>query len=274
MQRMVFCPHFGQPQNDTPLAVCSVGERQLRPFQHFHEVMPERPIIAVLWGISGRGLIRRGQNEVIQLEGGWVTWFQWGEQHDLANDGDWHYLWWTMNGPQASDALRTLGWDKPGQHFAGPPPLNLFEQLFQCLGEPGKQQLAASIGYQLLLLAKQAGGKQYDHSLAQRCKALIAEHGSDPECSVNWLAQQLAVHRATLHRHCLAAWQCSVSEALRMHRLQCGLRLLEAEAESSLSIRDIAQRAGFADPPYFSREVKGHTGQSPQQWRKMRSTSG
>lgn len=269
MQRMVFCPNFGQPQRDMPLAVCSVGERQLGPFQHFHEIMPKRPVIAVLWGLAGTGVIRRQNHRQTILEPGWVTWFQWDEPHNIANDGEWHYLWWTMNGPQAADALATLGWDKPGRHFAGSPPLNIFEQLFQCLAEPGRQQVAASIGYQLLLAAKE-GGKQYSHSLAQRCRELIATHGGNPECTVTWLASQLAVHRATLNRHCQAAWQCSASEALRMHRLQQGLKLLESEQPTTRPIAEIAQQAGYADPAYFSREVKRHTGQSPQQWRKQR----
>ena len=55
-----------------------------------------------------------------------------------------------------------------------------------------------------------------------------------------------------------------------MHRLQQGLKLLESEQPTTRPIAEIAQQAGYADPAYFSREVKRHTGQSPQQWRKQR----
>ena len=173
-----------------------------------------------------------------------------GRVYDIASDGPWQYYWWTLDGPQASAALTTIGWQGPGRHYVGSPPQRLFEQLFGQVARPGQQHLAASLGFQLLLMAGQ-DGEHACHAGNPVARAPIQKHGHDPDCSVSWLAQRQCSRHA--NRHCQAAWHHSAGEALRAWR---SARLRPA-GKYGQSIAAVVLR--WSDPAYFSREIKSHT---------------
>lgn len=73
------------------------------------------------------------------------------------------------------------------------------------------------------------------------------------------VADALGVTTRTLHRRSLAAFGYGPRTLGRVLRLQRVLRLLDA----GLPLAEVAHRAGYADQPHLSREVKALTGVPP-----------
>lgn len=116
--------------------------------------------------------------------------------------------------------------------------------------------------------AVEAGGAA---ALEQRVAAVLAERGGRPReaavvaalaaraTSAAGIADRLGVTPRTLHRRSLAAFGYGPRTLGRVLRLQRVLPLLDA----GLPLADVAQRAGYADQPHLSREVRALTGRSP-----------
>ncbi|WP_147793755.1 helix-turn-helix transcriptional regulator [Cellulomonas sp. Y8] len=108
-------------------------------------------------------------------------------------------------------------------------------------------------------------------ALEHRVAALLAERGGRPReaavvtglaaraSSAADIADRLGVTPRTLHRRSLAAFGYGPRTLGRVLRLQRVLPLLDA----GVPLAEIAQRAGYADQPHLSREVRALTGRSP-----------
>lgn len=108
-------------------------------------------------------------------------------------------------------------------------------------------------------------------ALEARVAALLGERGGRPrEAAVVAglaaratpaadIADRLGVTSRTLHRRSLAAFGYGPRTLGRVLRLQRVLPLLDA----GVPLADVAQRAGYADQPHLSREVRALTGRSP-----------
>lgn len=108
-------------------------------------------------------------------------------------------------------------------------------------------------------------------ALEHRVAALLAERGGRPrEAAVVAglaaratpaadIADRLGVTPRTLHRRSLAGFGYGPRTLGRVLRLQRVLPLLDA----GLPLAEVAQRAGYADQPHLSREVRALTGRSP-----------
>ncbi|GAA4626177.1 helix-turn-helix transcriptional regulator [Cellulomonas oligotrophica] len=77
--------------------------------------------------------------------------------------------------------------------------------------------------------------------------------------SASAMAERLGVTSRTLHRRSLTAYGYGPRTLTRVLRLQRVLPLLDAGAP----LADVAHRAGYADQPHLSREVRSLTGRSP-----------
>ncbi|ANY09159.1 helix-turn-helix domain-containing protein [Pseudonocardia sp. HH130630-07] len=73
------------------------------------------------------------------------------------------------------------------------------------------------------------------------------------------LAEDLGVTSRTLHRHCLATLGYGPSTARRILRFRTASALLF----DGIAPAEVAARAGYADQPHLSREVRALTGASP-----------
>ncbi len=108
-------------------------------------------------------------------------------------------------------------------------------------------------------------------ALESRVAPLLAERGGRPrETAVVAglaaratpaadIADRLGVTPRTLHRRSLAAFGYGPRTLGRVLRLQRVLPLLDA----GVPLAEVAQRAGYADQPHLSREVRALTGRSP-----------
>jgi AraC-like DNA-binding protein len=75
------------------------------------------------------------------------------------------------------------------------------------------------------------------------------------------VADALGWTTRTLHRHCLAAFGYGPATLRRVLRFRRALALLQAGAAPA----DAAARAGYADQPHLSREVRELAGVTPAQ---------
>jgi AraC-like DNA-binding protein len=74
-------------------------------------------------------------------------------------------------------------------------------------------------------------------------------------------AEALGWTTRTLHRHCLAGFGYGPATVRRVLRFRRAFRLLEA----GVGIAEAAARAGYADQPHLSREVRALAGAAPAQ---------
>ncbi|WP_282945346.1 helix-turn-helix transcriptional regulator [Cellulomonas endometrii] len=108
-------------------------------------------------------------------------------------------------------------------------------------------------------------------ALERRIAARLAERGGRPAdvaavarlvgagIGAAEVADRAGVTPRTLHRRCQDAFGYGPRTLARVLRLQRVLPLLDA----GIPLADVAQRAGYADQPHLSREVRALTGRSP-----------
>lgn len=85
-----------------------------------------------------------------------------------------------------------------------------------------------------------------------RVYELLDKHLDNPELSVEWLADQLAMNRKTLYRKIQSLTQLAPNELIRRYRLRKAADLLR----SGYNVSETAYRVGFEMPNYFSQCFK------------------
>lgn len=98
-----------------------------------------------------------------------------------------------------------------------------------------------------------------------RCSQRLREHLTDPQLSVQGLAQHLGVHRSHLSRCFQEDQGQSIMQTITRLRLQKACEVLRNTADS---IANISRLCGYEDPNYFSRAFKETLGESPSRYRR------
>ena len=101
------------------------------------------------------------------------------------------------------------------------------------------------------------------HRLARRYAQAVVRSYAGPH-PMGAFAEALDVTPTHLTRACRAACGRTAAEILTERRLHAARDLLET---GTPSIKEIAQRLGFASPAYFTRFIRNHTGASPSELR-------
>ncbi|TVQ28106.1 MAG: helix-turn-helix domain-containing protein, partial [Wenzhouxiangella sp.] len=109
-----------------------------------------------------------------------------------------------------------------------------------------------------------------DVSFLDKIRRLVDRQCSDPDFSVEGLADQVNVERRTLQRKLKAMTGLTPAAFIRHHRLQRALVML---SDTDLSVHEIALDSGFSSPQHFSRLFRKHYGMPPDQWRRQRRTA-
>ena len=155
-------------------------------------------------------------------------------------------------------------------HLRDPEPtLARFQSVVQSwkTKRPGYRESALGDVYKILaaLKAEQAAAYAGGPLKARIAPALtaIAEGYTSPGLTDETLAAACGISVTYLRRLFLRATGLSPSETLRRARLTYARELLSS---SEFSVAEIAERAGFSDPAYFSRDFKKSTGLSPRAW--------
>ncbi len=102
-------------------------------------------------------------------------------------------------------------------------------------------------------------------SLAAEAVRYISEHYSDPDLSLNALAERLSISSAYLSRLIADGTGSNFPELVNLHRLEQARRLLTDELE--LDIREIAEQVGYNSSTYFTTQFKKRYGVTPSKWR-------
>ena len=89
---------------------------------------------------------------------------------------------------------------------------------------------------------------------------------SNPELSVDTVAELMGMSRQTLHRKCKKELGLSTKQIMTQTRMQHALTLIKRKKHS---ISEIAYGTGFESLAYFSRIFKKHYGQTPSEARKQ-----
>ena len=100
--------------------------------------------------------------------------------------------------------------------------------------------------------------------LEEKVLVIINEFISDPELSVDFVAQKMDVSRTTLFRGMKEELGVTPSKYIKKVKLQKAIELLN---ETDLRISEIAFQLGFSDPSYFTRIFKSEMGVSPHEFK-------
>ena len=136
------------------------------------------------------------------------------------------------------------------------------------------KELSALLGETYALLSRLAFSQTERGSPNLLLAALLEnlDHTSERRESIGMIAKRLNVSVSTLNRLCREGIRCSPSRHRMIRRLEQAKELL---ADTSLSMKEIAQMTGYCNQYYFSSEFKRHFGTSPSQWREgVRQTRG
>jgi signal transduction histidine kinase/DNA-binding response OmpR family regulator len=101
-------------------------------------------------------------------------------------------------------------------------------------------------------------------SFDKRLRAAVRAHLSDPDLTVEQLAEQVGLARRTVTRKTKEAFGQTPSSLIRSMRLDRGAKLLKEDAGT---VSEVAYAVGFNSLSYFSRCFKDHFGVSPTEYR-------
>ena len=105
--------------------------------------------------------------------------------------------------------------------------------------------------------------KGNDDALMERIMRSVNANFSDPDYTVDTMANDVGISRAQLHRKMKEITGVSTGKFLRNLRMEQAARLLR---EGKINVSQIADRVGYADQAHFSTAFKAHFGQSPSEY--------
>jgi AraC-like DNA-binding protein len=231
---------------------------------------------AAVWITAGKGWFHSGPTGDRELPAGTLYWLFPNVAHSYSPvHGLWSVRWLIFNGPVAA-AFERQGFLSPANPFVNvgtdPEVAALFSKLENVFLNSGPLSvpLAAALTYQLVvlihgidtgLMGEGAGNSQ---SLVARAVRVIETEDPaklDPEA----LADRLHTGYSTLRRQFRAQTGYSLKEYMLRVQLKRAKNLL---ALSPLSVEQIANETGFADPYYFSRLFRKRVGVAPSVFRR------
>ena len=220
--------------------------------------------VECFWGVEGKGECYRGEtpDKKVSLLGPECFFYRLpGEPHHfVAKTKIWRYWWFTFDGPAAQAVME--GYAYPRDCFwAGPCPEVLFGELKQRLWNrtPYDWRMAFAVIVRILAAAGGSNLEKNEQSLVRDAIAFCHDQLSNPELSVNMVAQNLGIERSTLFRVFKREMQVTPSEYIGQIRLQAALSLLD---EHQRTVKDVARQCGFSDANYFCRFFKKNTGKT------------
>ncbi len=229
-----------------------------------------KPHVELYWGVAGEGLFFL-QGESYRVKPGYVCFYLPTDHHYLKPAGDyWEYWFMTFAGPLAEATIKGFGIpQKP--FFAGNCPDYLFDMLGREIREDSyySQRMASSLVYQIMAIASATRFtqnktlRQYSDPFIQAVN-LIRHSFSNPETSVDSIADTLGLHRITLTRQFQARLKMPPKKYMTLLRMEKATTLL---ASSELPIKKVAQLSGFNDPNYFEKVFRSHYKISPTDYR-------
>ena len=223
------------------------------------------PFFEMIWGVRGVGEVTLF-NEVFQLLPDEVFFYHPYERHQLhAISQGWTLYWVTFDGPGAVAFFDGYKYSRK-MHAAGPCPIELFDKIKQEIGGNSPETVRLMLARLCQLLALAGGRDHSDNDLVEQALNLIRRNIANPELNVNFLADQLEVHRSTLIKQFKKKLNRHPGLAIRDRRLHMAEALLR---RSTLPIKEIARSCGLPLGSTFSRFFFHCQKISPMQYRRQ-----
>ena len=122
------------PTGMLALGARSVGHYRIVP--GWKDIPAAKPFVEFFWSVTGTGFIVLKGRKHLMPPGSVALYFP-TETHEIGTDGPgaWEYRWWTMDGALAVPLVKSLGFSDDTVYRVGAPPLSLFGQLTERIGD-------------------------------------------------------------------------------------------------------------------------------------------
>ena len=248
-----------------PVQIRSSGYYQV--WENWHDLVRVKHFLELFWCISGEVRFQQDDGTAFTLKEEECCCYFPGDCHRIHAPKPSEFCWITFDGNQCSSLIDSFSLPRTPWH-AGKCPLDVFTRLRIELRNPGTESelQAGVLGYELLSRAKTpiVPGR---FGLVERFLEEVEKNFDDPDLSVDSIADTLGVHRSTLMRNVYAVCGDTPQQYLTNFRMQQALTLLQ---EPGISIKELAQKTGFASANYFGKVFLHTFGKTPSAMRKKR----
>jgi len=251
------------PARNLPFGVCSTGHYKITPPLVSHDYPAKA--IHLFWCMRGSGIVEIAGRRRVLKRHQIAIYYPNMRHYYYVNSKFWELYWLTVDGPLAVSLLAAFGLEA-GIYSAGPPPVKLFQALFQLVRQPTKQAELKACATAFVMLTRVAGScADQTDELVNTAVERMHEQFPLPELNIKTLSALLGIRRAVLSARFHSAMGIPPGAYIDRLRLQHALSLLK---HTHQSIATVAIQSGYADTHYFSRVIRRATGRSPLQFRK------
>lgn len=244
-----------------PLNVRSVGRNDVS--SGWRDKVKQKWFLQLFWTVEGNAEFLVGPKRY-RVKAGDIFIYRPGDKHEItAISRRWVCCWITWDHPDSQKWVEAYDLAERVNHRTKCPEW-LFREVAEGLREniPHGHRRAIQAAHGILLQASIHRGKgPRSNPLAEHARTQMDTNFRDTSLTMESLAEMLKVHRTTLFRAFQSAFGISPSMYLHNRRMEAAIAMLHG---SNLRINEVADRAGFSDPNYFSRAVKLATGLTPR----------
>ncbi len=230
----------------------------------------QKPMVHLFWGVKGRGRFETMYGTFDFREGDFFYLLPFDSWVSESCSSSWIYRWLTFDGESARTFMESY---RIPHHpiAAGRCPERLFDEFEQGLHVRTVFEWRKMVALVCDILAHAVECREPEpqaEKIAEIAMERCRLYHSDPAFNVNALAEQLQLSRVTLFRIFRVALGVTPSEYIA--ELRCG-HALELIRGTSLPMREVAARSGFADRTYFFRVIRKRFNASPRELRTRRA---
>lgn len=230
----------------------------------------QKPMVHLFWGVKGRGRFETMYGTFDFREGDFFYLLPFDSWVSESCSSSWIYRWLTFDGESARTFMESY---RIPHHpiAAGRCPERLFDEFEQGLHVRTVFEWRKMVALVCDILAHAVECREPEpqaEKIAEIAMERCRLYHSDPAFNVNALAEQLQLSRVTLFRIFRVALGVTPSEYIA--ELRCG-HALELIRGTSLPMREVAARSGFADRTYFFRVIRKRFNASPRDLRTRRA---
>lgn len=230
----------------------------------------QKPMVHLFWGVKGRGRFETMYGTFDFREGDFFYLLPFDSWVSESCSSSWIYRWLTFDGESARTFMESY---RIPHHpiAAGRCPERLFDEFEQGLHVRTVFEWRKMVALVCDILAHAVECREPEpqaEKIAEIAMERCRLYHSDPAFNVNALAEQLQLSRVTLFRIFRVALGVTPSEYIA--ELRCG-HALELIRGTSLPMREVAVRSGFADRTYFFRVIRKRFNASPRELRTRRA---
>ena len=230
----------------------------------------QKPMVHLFWGVKGRGRFETMYGTFDFREGDFFYLLPFDSWVSESCSSSWIYRWLTFDGESARTFMESY---RIPHHpiAAGRCPERLFDEFEQGLHVRTVFAWRKMVALVCDILAHAVECREPEpqaEKIAEIAMERCRLYHSDPAFNVNALAEQLQLSRVTLFRIFRVALGVTPPEYIAELRRGHALELIRG---TSLPMREVAARSGFADRTYFFRVIRKRFNASPRELRTRRA---